>query len=188
MNLPLNAFGQPQPHGLYDPRFEHDACGVSFVADIHGRASHSIVSRGLGALCNLEHRGATGAEADTGDGAGVLIQIPDRFLRAVVDFELPAVGAYAVGVAFLPAEASHAKSAMRSIESIVSEEGLKVAGWREVPVDPSEERGDGELGRGHREGEDADHGCDRRVRPKGEEERGRDRVAGERVRPATRSR
>ena len=137
MNLPLNAFGQPQPHGLYDPRFEHDACGVSFVADIHGRASHSIVSRGLGALCNLEHRGATGAEADTGDGAGVLIQIPDRFLRAVVDFELPAVGAYAVGVAFLPADASHADSAMRSIESIVSEEGLKVAGWREVPVDPS---------------------------------------------------
>ncbi|MFM8650037.1 MAG: glutamate synthase subunit alpha, partial [Actinomycetota bacterium] len=137
MNLPLNAFGQPQPHGLYDPRFEHDACGVSFVADIHGRASHDIVARGLGALCNLEHRGATGAEADTGDGAGVLIQVPDRFLRAVVDFALPAIGSYAVGMAFLPAAPADAARATAAIEKIVNDEGLAVAGWRSVPTDPS---------------------------------------------------
>ena len=92
MTIPLNAFGLPSAHGLYDPRFEHDACGVSFVADIHGRASHDIVMTGLGALCNLEHRGATGAEVDTGDGAGVLLQVPDRFFRGVVTFELPPVG------------------------------------------------------------------------------------------------
>lgn len=73
--------GLPARQGLYDPRFEHDACGVSFVADIKGRASREIVSMGIGALCNMEHRGATGAEADSGDGAGILIQIPDRFLR-----------------------------------------------------------------------------------------------------------
>ena len=73
--------GPPAPQGLYDPRFEHDACGVSFVANLKGQASRSIVAMGLGALCNLQHRGATGAEADTGDGAGILIQVPDRFLR-----------------------------------------------------------------------------------------------------------
>ena len=76
--------------GLYDPRFEHDACGVSFVANMKGVASRDIVARGIGALCNMEHLGATGAEADTGDGAGILIQVPDKFLRAVAGFELPA--------------------------------------------------------------------------------------------------
>src|SRR6187551_1762899 len=94
----------PAAAGLYDPRFEHDSCGVSFVANIKGVRSRDIVSLAMGALCNMEHRGATGAEADTGDGAGILIQVPDRFLRAVVDFDLPATGAYAVGLAFLPAE------------------------------------------------------------------------------------
>ena len=137
MNIPLNEAGLPAKHGLYDPRFEHDACGVSFVADIHGRASHDIVARGLGALCNLEHRGATGAEADTGDGAGILIQVPDRFLRAAVSFELPAAGAYAVGMAFLPADTVYAEKAQATIESIVADEGLRVIGWRSVPVDPS---------------------------------------------------
>ncbi|MFM8848076.1 MAG: glutamate synthase large subunit, partial [Actinomycetota bacterium] len=127
----------PSAHGLYDPRFEHDACGVSFVADIGGRASHDIVARGLGALCNMEHRGATGAEADTGDGAGVLIQVPDAFLRAVVDFELPARGSYVVGMAFLPAAETDAEKAQSSIESIVADEGLAVLGWRSVPTDPS---------------------------------------------------
>ncbi len=129
--------GLPPAHGLYDPRFEHDACGVSFVADIEGRASHDIVARGLGALCNMEHRGATGAEADTGDGAGVLIQIPDRFLRAVVGFDLPASGAYAVGMAFLPGNENDANAAQSSIDAIFAEEGLSVLGWRSVPVDPS---------------------------------------------------
>ena len=84
--------GLPAPTGLYDPRFEHDACGVSFVANIRGVASRSIVAMGVGALCNMEHRGATGAEADTGDGAGILIQVPDAFLRAVTSFELPPAG------------------------------------------------------------------------------------------------
>ena len=73
----------PPARGLYDPRFEHDACGVSFVVDIKGRKSHGIVASALGALCSMEHRGATGAEPDTGDGAGILVQIPDAFLRAV---------------------------------------------------------------------------------------------------------
>src|ERR1051326_1945731 len=92
----------PDASGLYDPRFEHDACGVSFVVNIKGRPAHDIVATALGALCNLDHRGASGAETNTGDGAGILIQVPDAFLRAVVDFDLPASGAYAVGLCFLP--------------------------------------------------------------------------------------
>src|SRR5690349_3435465 len=104
-DAPMPFSAAPAATGLYDPRFEHDACGVGFVAHIKGVASRSIVSMGIGALCNMEHRGATGAEADTGDGAGILIQIPDRFFRAVVDFDLPAAGHYAAGLAFLPADA-----------------------------------------------------------------------------------
>ena len=94
----------PPASGLYDPRFEHDACGVSFVVDIQGRRSHNIVSMGIGALCSMEHRGATGAEADTGDGAGVLIQVPHRFLSEVAGFPLPAIGGYGVGLACLPTD------------------------------------------------------------------------------------
>jgi glutamate synthase (NADPH/NADH) large chain len=133
----INPSGLPTAHGLYDPRFEHDACGVSFVADIKGRAAHDIVMRGLGALCNMEHRGATGAEADTGDGAGVLLQIPDRFLRGVVNFELPPMGSYVVGMAFLPSDVSVAAKAQSAIEAIAREEGLTVLGWRDVPTDPT---------------------------------------------------
>ncbi|MGZ7008347.1 MAG: glutamate synthase subunit alpha, partial [Ilumatobacteraceae bacterium] len=128
--------GLPAPQGLYDPRFEHDACGVSFVASLKGEVSRSIVMMGLGALCNMEHRGATGAEADTGDGAGILIQVPDRFLRGVAGFELPAVGAYAVGLAFLPADPTDAEKAQEAIATIVADEGLTVLGWRDVPVNP----------------------------------------------------
>lgn len=77
----------PQASGLYDPRFEHDSCGVSFIVDMHGRASHEIVATGLGALCSMEHRGATGAETQTGDGAGILLQIPHKFLvRSLIFF------------------------------------------------------------------------------------------------------
>ncbi|HEY4608438.1 MAG TPA: glutamate synthase central domain-containing protein, partial [Ilumatobacteraceae bacterium] len=122
--------------GLYDPRFEHDACGVSFVANLRGVVSRSIVAMGLGALCNLQHRGATGAEADTGDGAGILTQVPDRFLREVVAFALPAAGAYAVGLAFLPQDATDAEKAQAMIDAIVEDEGLTVLGWRDVPVNP----------------------------------------------------
>src|SRR5919107_5432031 len=105
----------PTAHGLYDPRFEHDACGVSFVVDMHGRATHEMVQLGLTSLCNLDHRGATNAEPNVGDGAGILIQVPDRFLREVVDFELPPAGSYAVGMAFLPRAAEAERSAMDSI-------------------------------------------------------------------------
>ena len=120
----------PEAFGLYDPRFEHDACGVSFVVDIKGRASHDDRRpTALGALCNLDHRGASGAEVNTGDGAGILLQVPDRFLRAVVDFELPPVGAYGVGLAFLPARRrpTPTKADGRASTTIVAEEGLRVA-------------------------------------------------------------
>jgi len=94
----------PQQQGLYDPAFEHDACGVAFVADIHGRRSHDVVSKGLLALRRMDHRGARGAEPNTGDGAGIMIQIPDAFLREVAPFELPSAGQYATGLAFLPTD------------------------------------------------------------------------------------
>ena len=92
---------RPQPQGLYDGRHEHDACGVAFVADMHGRRSNEIVQDALTALHNLDHRGASGAEANTGDGAGMLLQVPDAFLRAVSGLDLPKPGTYAVGLAFL---------------------------------------------------------------------------------------
>jgi glutamate synthase (NADPH/NADH) large chain len=129
--------GLPARSGLYDPRFEHDACGVSFVANIKGVASRDIVATGIGALCNMEHRGATGAEADSGDGAGILVQVPDAFLRAVVEFTLPPVGAYAVGMAFLPADTNDAEKAQAAIAAIMADEGLIVLGWRDVPIDAS---------------------------------------------------
>lgn len=126
----------PIAHGLYDPRFEHDACGVSFVANIKGVRSREIVTLGITALCNMEHRGATGAEADTGDGAGILIQVPDAFLRAVAGFELPAIGKYAVGIAFLPADPVRTATAIETVERIIVEEGLRPLGWRVVPSNP----------------------------------------------------
>ncbi|MDE0655839.1 MAG: glutamate synthase subunit alpha, partial [Acidimicrobiaceae bacterium] len=124
-----------QPQGLYDPQNEHDACGVSFVCNISGQASHSVVSLGVRALCNLEHRGALGADPLTGDGAGILIQIPDRFLRDVVDYELPPAGQYATGIGFLPPARDDAEKAAAQVERIVRSEGLHVIGWRDVPVD-----------------------------------------------------
>lgn len=126
----------PIAHGLYDPRFEHDACGVSFVANIKGVRSREIVTLGITALCNMEHRGATGAEADTGDGAGILIQVPDAFLRAVVDFSLPIAGGYAVGLVFLPTDQTLAATATATIEKIMLQEGLRPLGWRDVPINP----------------------------------------------------
>ena len=92
---------QPKVQGLYDPTREHDACGVAFVATLTGVASHDIVEKALKALTNLEHRGASGSEPDSGDGAGILIQVPDHFLRNNVNFDLPVSGSYAVGTAFL---------------------------------------------------------------------------------------
>jgi len=127
---------QPGPVGQYDPRFEHDACGVSFVAHMKGQRSHELVATGLRALTNLEHRGATGAESDTGDGAGILIQIPDTLLRAVAGCELPAAGAYAAGIAFLPVAPAACARAQRAIDAIMEQEGLIVLGWRDLPVNP----------------------------------------------------
>jgi glutamate synthase (NADPH/NADH) large chain len=130
------ADGRPAAQGLYDPRNEHDACGVGFVATLTGEADHRIVEQALTVLRNLEHRGATGSEPDSGDGAGILVQIPDAFLRSKVPFELPAAGAYAVGIAFLPDEDAAEAEAVAQIEAIAAEEGLTVLGWREVPTAP----------------------------------------------------
>ncbi len=125
----------PRSVGLYNPAFEHDACGVAMVVDIHGRRSRDIVDKAITALLNLEHRGAAGAEPHSGDGAGILLQVPDSFLRAVVDFDLPAEGSYATGIAFLPQSARDAATACEAVEKIVEAEGLQVLGWRDVPTD-----------------------------------------------------
>ncbi|MEE2031697.1 glutamate synthase large subunit [Rhodococcus chondri] len=128
----------PGPQGLYHPANEHDSCGVAFVVDMHGRRSRDIVEKAITALVNLEHRGAAGAEQNTGDGAGILIQIPDAYFRQVVDLELPPEGAYATGIAFLPKGTDAADTAAAAVSKIVEEEGLEVLGWREVPVDETE--------------------------------------------------
>lgn len=131
---------QPMPHpatGLYNPAYEHDSCGVAMVVDMHGRRSRDIVDKAITALLNLEHRGAAGAEPNSGDGAGIMLQIPDKFFRAVVDFELPAEGSYASGIAFLPQGSKDAAAACEAVEKIVEAEGLTVLGWREVPHDDS---------------------------------------------------
>ncbi|WP_370619295.1 glutamate synthase large subunit [Mumia sp. Pv 4-285] len=128
--------GFPPAQGLYSGEHEHDACGVAFVATLTGQASHEIVAQGLTALRNLDHRGAVGAEADSGDGAGILIQVPDAFLRDVVDFDLPEQGRYAVGTAFLPVDHAAAATARTAIEELAAQEGLAVLGWRDVPTNP----------------------------------------------------
>jgi glutamate synthase (NADPH/NADH) large chain len=126
----------PAPAGLYDPRNDKDACGVAFVADAKGRSSRAIVAQGLTALHNLDHRGAAGSEPNSGDGAGILTQVPDALLRAEVDFELPPVGEYAVGLAFLPVDEAERAARVEDVARLAGEEGLAVLGWREVPVDP----------------------------------------------------
>ncbi|AMM32601.1 glutamate synthase [Sinomonas atrocyanea] len=124
----------PPSSGLYSADAEKDACGLAIVATLRGEAGHDIVDAALHALRALEHRGAVGADEGTGDGAGLLSQIPDEFFRAVVDFELPAAGQYAVGIAFLPTEDREAATARAGIESLAEAEGLTVLGWRSVPV------------------------------------------------------
>ena len=127
MSLPSS---YPKAQGLYDPALEHDACGVAMVATLNKIATHEIVEKALTALRNLEHRGASGAEPDSGDGAGILIRVPDAFYRAVTNFELPAEGAYATGIAFIAA----GKNLTKEIEELATEEGLKVLGWRKLPI------------------------------------------------------
>jgi glutamate synthase (ferredoxin) len=121
--------------GLYDPAAEHDACGVGFVVHIKGHRSHQVVRNALQVLINLEHRGACGCEANTGDGAGILLQIPDAFFRTVLPFALPAPGAYGAGLVFLPHEERDRETIRTLIARIVAEEGQTLLGWRRVPTD-----------------------------------------------------
>jgi glutamate synthase (ferredoxin) len=125
----------PAGHGLYDPRHEHDACGVGFVVHIKGQRSHDIIRKALTVLINLEHRGACGCEANTGDGAGILIQTPDAFFRHVLPFALPASGAYGAGLVFLPHDESDRERIKDLIARITEEEGQLLLGWRDVPTD-----------------------------------------------------
>ena len=124
----------PADSGLYRREFEHDACGVAMVATLRGAPGHDIVAQALTALTNLDHRGATGADPLVGDGAGILTQMPDAFLRDVVDFTLPPAGRYAVGSTFLPADAQDRAQVSARVEALATEEGLVVLGWRDVPV------------------------------------------------------
>ena len=129
-----------RPQGLYDPAFDHDACGIGFVVDIKGRKTHQIVDQGLTVLANLTHRGAVGADPLAGDGAGMLIQVPDAFFRpemAAQGVELPPAGDYGVGMIFLPKDPIDRIVAENLLVELVVREGQKMLGWRDVPVDPS---------------------------------------------------
>src|SRR6187399_1883686 len=131
--VPTNPFERfstvPRAQGLYDPRREKDACGLAMVATLRGTAGHDIIATALDALRHLEHRGAVGSDAGTGDGAGIITQIPDEFLRAVVDVDLPAAGSYAVGNAFLPLDPSLRSTIKRQLRKIAESEGLDVIAW-----------------------------------------------------------
>ena len=128
--------GMQSAQGLYDPRFEHDSCGVNFVCNLRGEASHEIVQMGIGALCTLQHRGAIGAEKNTGDGAGILMQIPDKLYRDVVTFDLPPKNHYATGIAFFSSDLNKTDNAIKQLEKLAEEEDLEIIGWRELPIDP----------------------------------------------------
>ncbi|BCX81945.1 glutamate synthase (NADPH) large chain [Methylomarinovum caldicuralii] len=134
----MNHSGLPRQQGLYDPRNEHDACGVGFVAHIKGRKSHEIVEQGLEIVTNLTHRGAVGADPKGGDGAGILLQLPDRFLReecAALNIALPAEGDYGVGMVFLPRKPENRQRCENLLEETITAEGQTVLGWRDVPTD-----------------------------------------------------
>ena len=130
----------PLKQGLYDPQFEHDACGLGFVVNMKGKKSHQLVSDALQILVNLDHRGACGCEANTGDGAGILIQVPHEFLSAQAEklgFKLPAAGQYGVGQMFLPKNSDEREAIKNEVARIIITEGQAVLGWRDVPVDNS---------------------------------------------------
>ncbi|WCL47609.1 glutamate synthase large subunit [Leptospira sp. GIMC2001] len=124
----------PQPQGLYDPALDKDSCGVGFIANIKGRKSRTIVDKGLRLMCNLEHRGAEGADPKTGDGAGIMIQVPDKFFRGVVPFQLPPEGDYGVGVLFLPQDEEIREAIENIIEKVIIDEGEHFLGFREMPI------------------------------------------------------
>ncbi len=132
--------GLPAPQGLYDPQFEHDACGLGFVASIKGHKSHDIVTKGIEVLVNLTHRGACGCDPDTGDGAGLIIQIPHTFFARecpTLGFSLPNPGEYGVGMIFFPVERQPRLQCEGILERVVVEEGLTLLGWRDTPCDGS---------------------------------------------------
>ncbi|MDE2430519.1 MAG: glutamate synthase subunit alpha, partial [Burkholderiales bacterium] len=141
MNAPVMLpEGMREAHGLYDPRNEHDACGIGLYANINNKKSHDIVAKGLLILKNLEHRGAVGADPKAGDGAGILIQIPHDFFSGEakrLGFELPGAGQYGVGFLFMPREPIYRQDIERIWWETAREEGLKVLGWRDVPVNSS---------------------------------------------------
>ncbi|TMA59473.1 MAG: glutamate synthase subunit alpha, partial [Deltaproteobacteria bacterium] len=133
--------GLPPKQGLYDPRFEHDACGIGFVVNIKGKKSHQIVEQALTALQNLDHRGARGCEEETGDGAGILLQVPHAFLQracAETGVQLPEPGQYGVGMIFLPPDPAQRQLCVQRLETLVREEGQAVLGWRDVPTNDSD--------------------------------------------------
>ncbi|MAK55062.1 MAG: glutamate synthase subunit alpha, partial [Pusillimonas sp.] len=136
--IDASRIGLPRAQGLYNPINEHDACGVGFVAHIKGKATHAIIQQGLKILENLDHRGAVGADELMGDGAGILIQIPDALYReelATQGIELPPPGEYGVAMVFLPKETASRLACERELERAVRDEGQVVLGWRDVPVD-----------------------------------------------------
>jgi glutamate synthase (ferredoxin) len=138
MNQPVNQQVMPKKQGLYDPQYEHDACGVGFIVQMKGQVSHEIVSQALTILVNLDHRGACGCEPNTGDGAGILLQLPDTFLRKVAAAEgitLPAPGEYGVGMLYCSSDPAERQRSQELFEQIVADAGQKVLGWREVPTD-----------------------------------------------------
>ena len=133
----MKATAVPKRQGMYDPANEHDACGVGFIAHIKGQKSHSIIEQGLLILKNLDHRGAVGADALMGDGAGILVQLPDTFLRAEMAKQgvtLPSFGEYGVGMCFLPRESASRMACQEEIERAILAEGQVLLGWRDVPV------------------------------------------------------
>jgi glutamate synthase domain-containing protein 2/glutamate synthase domain-containing protein 1/glutamate synthase domain-containing protein 3 len=132
-------YGLPTKQGLYDPELEHDACGIGFVADLKRPASHAIIEQATTVLCRLTHRGAAGADEATGDGAGILIQTPDKFLRKVADaagFGLPERGAYASALLFMATDRAERQKQIEVVESMIAAEGQRLLGWREVPTNP----------------------------------------------------
>ena len=135
----MTKYVKPTAQGLYNPANEHDACGVGFIAHIKGDRSHLIVEQGLRILDNLTHRGATGFDPLLGDGAGILVQIPDNFLRIISDlgFDLPLSGEYGVGMVFLPQDDTNRSKIQEILEEFTTAEGQEVLGWRDVPVDNS---------------------------------------------------
>ena len=136
----MNNQGLPAKQGLYDPAFEHDACGVGFVCQMKGKRSHEIVQQALTILVNLDHRGACGCEANTGDGAGILMQVPHGFLKKVtttLKIALPEPGQYAVGMIFSSPDAAERAASARLFEKIVTEEGQRMLGWRDIPTNNS---------------------------------------------------